>query len=127
MIDTAMMQISRTRRSVYPEVGRWLPLLVAMLALGWMQPVKAQTAGSPDRGTITKVGTTAAQFIKLGVGARAIGMGGTFVAEASDLSALYWNPAGLGRGALGAGLCPWRDRLGQPERLDIRRPGHRAG
>ncbi len=51
--------------------------------------------GSPDRGTITKVGTTAAQFLKLGVGARAIALGGSFVAEASDLSALYWNPAGL--------------------------------
>ena len=45
--------------------------------------------------TITKVGTTSAQFLKLGVGARAIAMGGTFVAQANDLSALYWNPAGL--------------------------------
>ena len=49
---------------------------------------------SPDR-QITKVATTSAQFLKLGVGARAISMGGSFVAEASDLSALYWNPAGL--------------------------------
>ncbi len=45
--------------------------------------------------TITKVGTTSAQFLKLGVGARAIAMGGTFVAQANDLSALYWKPAGL--------------------------------
>jgi len=39
----------------------------------------------------------AAQFLKLGVGARAIAVGGAFVAEASDLSATYWNPAGLAR------------------------------
>jgi hypothetical protein len=52
---------------------------------------------SPDRGTITKVGTSAAQFLKLGVGARPIAMGGSYVAEASDLSTLYWNPAGLTR------------------------------
>ena len=49
----------------------------------------------PNNNTITKVGTTAAQFLKIGVGARAISLGGTFVAQANDLSALYWNPAGL--------------------------------
>lgn len=56
---------------------------------------QAQSSGSPGGDTITKTGTTAAQFLKLGVGARAISLGGAFVAEANDLSALYWNPAGL--------------------------------
>ncbi len=32
-----------------------------------------------------------------GVGARAIGMGGAFVAIADDYSATFWNPAGLGQ------------------------------
>lgn len=45
--------------------------------------------------TITKVSTTAAQFLKLGVGARAIALGGSAVASVTDLSAMYWNPAGL--------------------------------
>ncbi len=54
------------------------------------------TTEGPDR-EITKVATTSAQFLKLGVGARAIGLGGSFVAQANDLSALYWNPAGLAR------------------------------
>ena len=52
---------------------------------------------SPDEGTITRVGTTAAQFLKLGVGARAISLGGAYVAEANDMSAVYWNPAGFAR------------------------------
>ncbi len=44
---------------------------------------------------VTNVGTTAAPFLEIGVGARAIGMGGAFVATANDVSAMYWNPAGV--------------------------------
>ena len=40
-------------------------------------------------------GTTAAQFLKLGAGARAVAMGEAFSAVADDASALYWNPAAL--------------------------------
>jgi opacity protein-like surface antigen len=42
-----------------------------------------------------KTGTTAAQFLKIGVGPRAIGMGGAFTATSDDITALYWNPGGL--------------------------------
>ncbi len=42
-----------------------------------------------------RAGISAFQFLKLGAGARGIGMGETFVAVANDASALYWNPAGL--------------------------------
>ena len=72
--------------------------------------------GSPDRGTITKVGTTSAQFLKLGVGARAIALGGSFVAEASDLSALYWNPAGP-TGFLGLATNEEARRSALPKRV----------
>ena len=34
-------------------------------------------------------------MLRMGVGARALAMGGAFVAEATDASAGYWNPAGL--------------------------------
>jgi hypothetical protein len=46
-------------------------------------------------GDFSKVGTTAAQFLKIGVGARAMGLGGSFTALANDVSTLYWNPAGI--------------------------------
>ncbi|MBI4546722.1 MAG: PorV/PorQ family protein [Ignavibacteriae bacterium] len=42
-----------------------------------------------------RAGISAFQFLKIGVGARGIGLGETFVAIANDASALYWNPAGL--------------------------------
>ncbi|MFH1783635.1 MAG: PorV/PorQ family protein [bacterium] len=41
-------------------------------------------------------GTTGAQFLKIGSGARAVGMGGAFVALSDDASAIFWNPGGLG-------------------------------
>jgi hypothetical protein len=40
-------------------------------------------------------GTYGAAFLKIGLGARAAGMGGAFTAVADDGSAIYWNPAGL--------------------------------
>ncbi len=46
---------------------------------------------------VSAVGTTAASFLEIEVGSRAIGMGGAFVAVADDASAIYWNPAGLSR------------------------------
>ena len=42
-----------------------------------------------------RVGTAAAQFLKIGVGARSMGMGESYVAIANDAEALYWNPAGI--------------------------------
>ena len=34
------------------------------------------------------------------IGVRALGMGGAFVAVADDVSAIWWNPAGLATGGL---------------------------
>lgn len=44
---------------------------------------------------ITKVGTTAGQFLKIGPGARALAMGGTYVGISDDIYAIYYNPAGV--------------------------------
>jgi opacity protein-like surface antigen len=53
---------------------------------------------------MTKTGTTAAQFLKIGMGSRSIGMGGAFVALANDISAMYWNPGGLAKVYSGAAM-----------------------
>ncbi len=46
-------------------------------------------------GETNKNGTAAAQFLKIGVGARAMGLAGAFAAATNDATALYWNPAGI--------------------------------
>ncbi len=51
----------------------------------------------PQSKNVSKVGTTAATFLEIGVGATASGMGGAYVSMANDASALYWNPAGIAR------------------------------
>ncbi len=43
-----------------------------------------------------QVGTSGAQFLKIGPGARPVGMGEAFTGVADDIHAIYWNPAGLG-------------------------------
>lgn len=42
-------------------------------------------------------GGQAGAFLRMGVGARAVAMGGAFTAIADDATATYWNPAGLGQ------------------------------
>jgi hypothetical protein len=42
-------------------------------------------------------GGQAGAYLRIGAGVRAQGMGGAFVAVANDVTANYWNPAGLGR------------------------------
>ena len=46
-------------------------------------------------GSDTRVGTRGANFLQIGVGARAMSLAGAFGALADDASALYWNPAGI--------------------------------
>jgi hypothetical protein len=51
------------------------------------------------RGLAPAAESAAAQFLSLGFGARALGMGETFAAVADDVSAVYYNPAGLAKRA----------------------------
>jgi len=44
----------------------------------------------------SRVGTTGLQFLKIGVGARACGMGEAYTSLSDDASGIYWNPAGMG-------------------------------
>lgn len=56
--------------------------------------VSVSFSQNSERST-SKVGTTAAQFLKIGAGARAIGMGGAYVAVSNDIYSTYYNPAGI--------------------------------
>ncbi len=49
------------------------------------------------RENVSKRGTTAAHFLEIGVGSRALAMGGAFTALSNDPTAIYWNPAGLSK------------------------------
>ncbi len=76
-------------------------ILLHALAFGFLAHTGvAQPAGRD----VSKVGTTAATFLEIPVGARAIGMGGAFVGSADDVTGLYWNPAGIAR-------LPWREAI----------------
>jgi hypothetical protein len=59
----------------------------------WILPIFILSLNAIDV-KFSKVGTTSAQFLKIGVG-RATGMGEAFSAIADDASAAYFNPAGL--------------------------------
>jgi len=61
-----------------------LGLLLVVWAGGALGPAQAQ-----------RVAKYGADFLSGGVGARALGMGGAYVALARDVNAGYWNPAGL--------------------------------
>lgn len=69
---------------------RLASLLAALGLLATSAPARAQFALGEQR-----AGTTSGQFLKIGLGARAVGLGESFVAVANDPSAIYWNPAGL--------------------------------
>jgi Type IX secretion system protein PorV len=60
-------------------------LLTILLVL----PTAANAAG------FAKVGTFGGQFLKIGVSARATGMGSAFTGVADDATAVFWNPGGL--------------------------------
>ncbi len=66
---------------------------IALLSLVCIICVRAPAAYAAE--IYHAAGTTSAAFLKLGVGARAVAMGGAFVGVADDPYAIYWNPAGL--------------------------------
>ncbi|MBA3557272.1 MAG: PorV/PorQ family protein [Gemmatimonadaceae bacterium] len=80
--------------------------LIALAAGGLMiiaaQPARAQGTGpgigSPlvptGEQTNSRVGTRGANFLEVGLGARAMGMAGAYSSLAEGLSGLYWNLAG---------------------------------
>jgi len=60
----------------------------------WCKAILASTLLLSWPGTL-HAGKYAGAFLEIGVGAKALAMGGAYTAVASDGSAFYWNPAGL--------------------------------
>ena len=62
----------------------------------WVFLLAIQTTRAQEFVTnVSNKGTVAAAFLEIGIGARAVSMGGTYVAESGRMDMIYWNPAGL--------------------------------
>jgi long-subunit fatty acid transport protein len=59
--------------------------------------VAAITFGAMNAGFAADGAGQAGAYLKMGVGARALGMGSAFTAVANDSTAAFWNPAGLAK------------------------------
>ncbi|MCR4417230.1 MAG: PorV/PorQ family protein [Ignavibacteria bacterium] len=69
-------------------------ILTISLSILFFQSIETKAQLLPVLGG-QRAGISTMQFLKIGVGGRAIGMGESFIAVANDASALYWNPAGI--------------------------------
>ena len=47
--------------------------------------------------SVNKTGTSAAKFLSISPGGKAVSMGGAFTSLSNDISCLYWNPSGIAR------------------------------
>lgn len=77
------------------------PLLTAVLwlGLGGAGEVRAQDVGpglepDPEAGN-TRVATRGANFLEIGIGARALALAGAGATLHPGVFSMYWNPAGL--------------------------------
>src|SRR3989339_203427 len=67
---------------------RWWPSVLAAVAVGALLMPAVAYAGNTSN--------DANPYLRIGVGARALGMGGAFVGVADAVTSNVWNPAGLG-------------------------------
>jgi len=75
---------------------------IVIFMLAFVAEAQAQEFGS--------VGTAGAQFLQIGVSARAIGLGEAYTAVTNDALSIFWNPAGLAqveRHAWGFSYVSW--------------------
>jgi hypothetical protein len=73
-------------------------LILLVVIFSWVAGITGVFAQDQNfRENVSKRGSTAASFLEIGVGARAIAMGGAFTAVADDPSTLYWNVGGTAK------------------------------
>ena len=71
-------------------------MIITFLVISLSSPVFSEgDVSGASKGQYQKVGAAGAQFLKIGIGARANAMGGAYSAVCNDLTSMYWNPAGL--------------------------------
>jgi len=71
-------------------------LIITFLVISLSSPLFSEgDVTGASAGEYVKVGAAGAQFLKIGIGARANAMGGAYTAVCNDLTSMYWNPAGL--------------------------------
>lgn len=70
-----------------------IAIVVAATGATVAPPGHAQEEIPPEPG---RTGSTGGEFLAIPVGARGVAMGRAFTAAVDDVSALWWNPAGLG-------------------------------
>ena len=90
-MNTKIMKMEKETMNGKVMNGRVVVALAAALILG-LSAGKLHAAFSE-----TAAGTRTGQFLKLPVGAKAIGMGGAATAVADDANAIYYNVAGIAR------------------------------
>ncbi len=73
--------------SANKKIFNYMPLKKIITILGLMFPGLISAQGNAPK--------YSNEFLAIGLGARALGMSGAYVAAASDATAGYWNPAGL--------------------------------
>jgi len=88
------IEIKRLRNSLFPFSKGGIPLrkmgrgICCLLFTIYYLPFTVFAGGT---------GTSGAQFLKIGIGARAVAMGEAYAGMEGDINSIYWNPAGLAR------------------------------
>jgi hypothetical protein len=79
---------SLTKENNMRKFDRWAVVVIVALTM------LSLTAFA---GNNSRIGTAGGQELVVPVGARGIGLGGSLIASATGVDAIYWNPAGLAR------------------------------
>ena len=82
-----------TKTSIAFSVGALMALGVASSHAQGGPGIGTPLISPPERGA-SRVGTRGANFLEIGLGARAMGMAGGYSSMAEGMSAMYWNLAG---------------------------------
>jgi len=86
---------------------------LSFVLLGVLLVLPASAQFDNTTRSVTKRGTTAADFLNIPVGARATGMGNAIAASSTGPTSIYWNPAGLATMQDGAFLADYATWLAE--------------